>query len=217
MICFWNFQKHNELQIGLLTHCLWFRHSAKDGAWGSAHGCEASLLWLEHGGDIMAARFHNKMSKCPCIEASSCDAECAVEENSSSHNLDCLQRHDLWMFPFQHLMLSVDVQVSQELKVWCKNLETLSKLQSSVGTYNMCIRHVLPSEKRQFCIYGCVLDLTFAQKLLNSVHVLEEHSACISTTLLWKSLTMGTHVSTWHKTEEDMNLNVLRMSYLYCS
>lgn len=84
--------------------------------------------------------------------------------NSSSHTLDCLQRRDLRTFPFQRLTLSVDVQVLQELTVWCINLQILSKLQTSVGTYNMCIRHVLHSEKGKFCIYGCILDLSLAQK-----------------------------------------------------
>jgi len=108
--------------------------------------------------------------------------------SSRLHTLDSLKQRDLWMFPFQHLMLSVDVQVSQELTVWCINLEILSKLWPSVGTYNKCIRHALLSEKRQFCIYGCILDLTFAQKLSKSAHVLEEHSAWFFTTILWMSL-----------------------------
>ena len=131
--------------------------------------------------------------------------------SSTSHTLDCLQRHDLWTFPFQHLT-SVDIQDSRELTVWCINLEILSKLQPSVRTYSMCIRHALLSEKRQLCTYGCILGLTYAQQLLNSTQELEEHSACIFTTVLCKSLIMSTCLSTWHKTEEDMNLNVLCMS-----
>jgi hypothetical protein len=50
-------------------------------AGGLAQGYEASLHRLEHAGDIMAARFHDKVSKCsPCMETSSCDADCAVGE-----------------------------------------------------------------------------------------------------------------------------------------
>lgn len=197
MICFWNFHKHNKLKIGLLTHCLWFRSSAMEGAGGSAHGWETSLHRLENVGDIMAARFRDKMSKFFLYwDTLLWCGLCHGWHGSSLHTLDSLQRHDLWKFPFQHLTLSVDIQVSQELTVWCITLEILSKLQPSVCKCNMCKRHAVFSEKRHFHIYVCTLDLTFAQQSLNSANVLDGHSACIFTTIFWKSLIMSTCLST---------------------
>lgn len=187
MICCWNFYKHNILQIRLLTHCVWFRKSAMEDAGGSAHGCVASLHRLEHRGGHYSCHFVTKCQNIlPVWRHPSAMWTVPWMKSSSLHTLDCLQWRDLWMFPFQHLT-SVDVQVSQELTVWCINLEILNKLRPSVGTYNICIRHALLSENRQFCIYGCILDLTFAQKLSKSAHVLEDHSVWFFTTILWMS------------------------------
>ena len=184
MICCWNFHKHNILHTAYDLETLpWkmlgvqhmvVKYHYIDSSMeetlqlpGFVPKCQNVLLVLRHPHVVWTVPWVN---------------------NSTLHTLDCLQWHDLWMFPFQHLTFSVDVQVLQELTVWCTNLEILSKLRPSVRAYNMCIRHALPSDKRQFCIYGCILDLTFAQKLSNSAHVLKKHSACFFTETLWMSL-----------------------------
>ena len=118
MICCWNFHKHNIIQIGLLTHCLWFRNSAVEDAGDSAHGCEASLHRLEHE-EHYSCHFVTKCQNVLPVRRHPPALRTVSWMNGSSlHTLDCLQRRDLRMFPFQQLM-SVDVQVSQELTVWC--------------------------------------------------------------------------------------------------